>query len=419
MTATEAAWSAGAAIAAPALRIMLRRRAGRGKEILARIPERFGVDATPRPTGRLMWIHAASVGETVSILPVLTRIAAKAPDVTILMTTGTVTSASLLEKRLPEQRLAGRVLHRFVPLDVPGWVARFLDHWRPDVGALIESELWPNLLFACRKRGIPLALLNARMSDRSYRAWKLAPRLAHRVLNCFSILQAQSDTDADRLLAFGAKHVSAPGNLKFAAAPLPVDEAALAAARNALAGHPCWVAASTHPGEEELILTAHRELLARHPDLVTIIAPRHPERGADLAHLGARRSLQQSPSPGGIWIADTLGELGLWYRLARIALMGRSLTPPGGGQNPLEPARLGCAVASGPLTGNFTGPVRVLQQADAIAILPDVPAIARWVTAMLDDPAQREATGLRAIQAVKGHDSLPRVAAEAVLGLLK
>ncbi len=419
MTAAEAAWSAGATLAAPALRVMLRRRAGRGKEIPARLPERFGIDDTPRPSGRLIWMHAASVGEMVSVLPVFCEIVSGAPDTTILMTTGTVTSAALLQKRLAEIGLTGRVIHRFAPLDVPGWVGRFLDHWRPDVGALVESELWPNLLFACRKRGVPLALLNARISDRSFRMWQRAPGMAARMLACFSILQAQSAMDAERLRALGAKSASSPGNLKFAAPPLSADESAVAEAATILDACPRWVAASTHPGEEELIATAHQQLVVTHPGLVTIIVPRHPERGADLARLGARRSLREPPIPGGIWIGDTLGELGLWYRVGPIALLGRSLVPPGGGQNPLEAARLGCAVATGPLTANFTGPVEALQRANALAILPDVPAIVRWVGTMLDDTARREEAGRRAAEAVRGGDALPRLAAGSVLSLLR
>jgi 3-deoxy-D-manno-octulosonic-acid transferase len=416
MNAAALAWSAGATLASPALRLMLRRRAARGKEIGERLPERYGIDLTPRPSGRLIWVHAASVGETVSALPVIAQLARNAA---VLVTTGTVTSAALLSNRLERQEMNGRVFHRFVPLDVPGWVARFLDHWRPDAGALIESELWPNLLFACQRRRMPLALLNARMSDRSFRVWSYAPGIAGRVLACFAVVQAQSEADADRLRRLGAPSVSAPGNLKFAAPPLPCNDDALTAARAALGRSPCWVAASTHPGEEELVAAAHRELVGAHPELVTIIVPRHPERGGELAGLGARRSMNESPRPGGIWIADTLGEMGLWYRLARIVLMGRSLIPPGGGQNPLEPARLGCAVACGRLVGNFAEPVQVLQQAGALEILPDVPAVVRWVDGMIRNPPEREAVGHRAAQAVRTGDALPHIAAQAVMDLIR
>lgn len=413
------AWSASAALAAPALRLMLHRRAARGKEVPERLDERYGIDPTPRPAGTLIWLHAASVGETVSLLPLLRALAERSPA-TLLLTTGTVTSAALLAQRLPEIGLDTRVLHRFVPLDVPSWVARFLDHWRPDLAVLVESELWPNLIAAAHTRRIPLALINARMSSRSLRGWQRAPGFARTVLGSFALIDAQSPDDAGRLTALGAHAVSS-GNLKFAAEPLPADETALATARISLAERPAWVAASLHPGEDEIVLAAHDLLRATYPDLTTILVPRHPERRSAIAQLtkGALRSADQTPAPGQIWIADTLNELGLWYRLAPVALIGRSLIPPGGGQNPLEPARLACAVATGPFTTNFAEPVRILQSADALHTVTDAPAIAAWVGAMLADSATRAAAGNRAAAAVAGHDHLPARLAETLLGLLR
>lgn len=200
-------WAAVATLLAPVLRVSLRRRARAGKEILARLPERRGIDATPRPAGRLIWLHAASVGETVSILPVLAEVARLAPDVTLLVTTGTVTSAEMLAQRLPELGLLERVIHRFAPLDVPSWVARFLDHWRPDAAAFVESELWPNLLAACQARSIPMMLINGRLSARSLAGWQRAPRLAQYLLGRFARIQARSEEDADRFRALGAPQV--------------------------------------------------------------------------------------------------------------------------------------------------------------------------------------------------------------------
>ena len=223
MSLLSSVWASAATAASPALRVVLRHRARRGKEVAERLAEREGVDGTPRPEGRLLWLHAASVGESVSILPVLSAIARAASDLTILLTTGTVTSATLLDRRLPELGLQGRVVHRFAPLDVPRWTDRFLDHWRPDAAAFIESELWPNLLAGCRSRGIPAALLNARLSARSHRRWRRAPGLAGELLAVFSVIQAQSELDATRLRDLGASIVTAPGNLKFAAPPLPAD----------------------------------------------------------------------------------------------------------------------------------------------------------------------------------------------------
>lgn len=392
MTRPLAAWGwAGLAAAlAPVLRLHLRRRAGRGKEDAARLGERFGIDAEPRPDGRLVWIHAASVGETMSILPVL---AAMPPDIRVLLTTGTVTSAQLAAQRLAG--MGGWVRHRFAPLDVPGWVGRFLDHWRPDAAAFVESELWPNQLAACRARGIPMMLVNARLSARSFGVWSRFPGLARWMMGSFAAVQARGQEDAERFEALGAPQVDTPGDLKLAAPPLPVDDAELARLRRGLAGRPVWVAASTHPGEEDLVVTAHQRLVTRVPGLLTILAPRHPDRGAELGArlVLPRRSQGDGPPAEGVWLADTLGEMGLWYRLGPIVFIGRSLLPPGGGQNPLEPARLGCAVLSGPHTGNFTEHVAALSGAEAMRVVGDVEGLVAAVAALFANPAEAERMG--------------------------
>ncbi len=423
MTAGGKIWAAAARCAAPGLRLMLRLRLARGKELPGRLAERRGIDAYPRPPGHLLWVHAASVGETASILPVLPPLLAGASDLTVLVTTGTVTAARLLGQRLrPEQKK--RVLHRFVPLDVPGWVGRFLDHWRPDAAAFLESELWPNLLDACHARHIPLMLVNARLSPRSFTRWRHAPAFAGELLGRFDRVQARSEADAERLRLLGARRVEAPGDLKFAAPPLPADAAELERLRGMLADRPVWLAASTHPGEEALALAAHRAIAARHPGLLTILAPRHPERGTSIAAGAAplpttRRALGELPPVGqGVWVVDTLGELGLWYRLAPIAFVGRSLLPPGGGQNPLEPARLGCAIAVGPHTGNFQEAVALLREAGGLLEVADAGALATFVAAMLADPERRIAMGERAAAVVHRHGDLPDHTAAALLGLL-
>ncbi len=419
MPLSATAWRMAATLAEPGLRVMLRRRAGRGKEVAARLPERRGVDTTPRPTGRLLWLHAASVGEAESVLPVLAALAREAPEAHVLLTTGTVTSAAMLARRLPLMGL-DRVLHRFVPLDVPRWAARFLDHWRPDAAAFVESELWPNLVAACRRRQIPLMLMNARLSERSARAWRRAPGLARAVLDGFALVQAGSEPDAARLRALGARRVEAPGNLKLAAKALPVDEGELTQLRALLGNRPRWLAASTHPGEEMVIAETHARLAEHVPELVTVVAPRHPERGKAVAEaLGGvpRRGEGQGPPPGGIWIADTLGELGLLYRLCGIAFMGRSLVPPGGGQNPWEPARLGCAVAIGPYTANFADAVQRLGAAGALTVVDGPATLAAWVERMLIDGEARARAGDAARQAAVGDPDLPRHVARALLGL--
>jgi 3-deoxy-D-manno-octulosonic-acid transferase len=411
-------WTVAATLLAPALRLNLRRRVRTGREIAERLPERFGVDPTPRPPGPLLWMHAASVGETMSILPVLVALRHR---VKVLLTTGTVTSQALLDQRIPEQGLTGDVLHRFAPLDVPAWVARFLLHWRPEAACFVESELWPNQLAACRARGIKLMLLNARMSDRSFAKWHRAPGFACRLLDGFALIQARGNQDADRLRALGARRVDSPGDLKFAAPPLPVDEVELERLRCVLDGRPVWLAASTHPGEEALIAAAHHRVAETHPRLLTIIAPRHPDRGLTLsAELNAPRRAagQDPPSDAGIWIADTMGELGLLYRLAPIAFVGRSLIGSGGGQNPLEPARLGCAIAMGPYTGNFTDHVTLIRDAGGLEDVADPAALARFVSRMLDHPDQRQRLGEHAAASVRHYSDLPARSAEALLSLL-
>ena len=395
MTLLGPLWQAGATLLAPLLRLHLWRRAGRRKEIGARLGERRG-HAAARPAGRLFWLHAASVGETLSLLPVLEAMAAQAPDLHLLLTTGTVTSAELLADRLPPA-LRSRLQHRFVPLDVPAWCARFLRGWQPDAAAFVESELWPNLLHATARRGVPMALVNARMSAASARRWRWAPGLGRRMLGGFRLVLAQSPADAARLTALGAADVRCLGNLKDAALPLPAAPAALATLRGAVGARPLWLAASTHPGEEAQVLAAHAAMAHHLPGLLTIIVPRHPERGAAVAAEAAAASLavarrSTGALPGAetaIYIADTLGELGLFYRLARLAFVGGSLVPHGG-QNPLEPARLGCAIMLGPHSWNFADPVAGLLAAGGALPVADAAALAATALDVLTNPQRGE-----------------------------
>jgi 3-deoxy-D-manno-octulosonic-acid transferase len=406
-----AAWHGAATLAAPGLRLMLRRRVKRGKEIAGRLDERRGVDSTQRPAGHLVWLHAASVGETMSILPVIEALRRQAPGTAVLVTTGTVTSARLFAQRCPD------VPHRFVPLDVPRWAARFLDHWRPDAAAFVESELWPNLLAACRSRGIGLMLLNARLSPRSAAGWARAPAFAREVIGSFDCIMARSDADAARFTGLGGRGVTAAGDLKFAAGPLPADPHELARLQPLLGT--AWLAAATHPGEEAVAAEVHGLLSPRHPGLVTVVAPRHPERGAAIGKMlrATCRSAGADPLPG-IWIADTMGELGLLYRLVPIVFIGKSLAGHGG-QSPIEAARLGCAVATGPNMANFADAAAALKDANALARVDDAASLAEWVDTMLRDPVRRAAAGEAARSAVAKHAGLPGVAASCLLGLVR
>jgi 3-deoxy-D-manno-octulosonic-acid transferase len=349
----------------------------------------------------------------------LPLLAALPADLTVLFTTGTRTSATLLTGRLAGAPPPCTVIHQFVPLDVPRWAARFLDHWRPDAAAFLESELWPNLLAALRARGIPAALVNARLSARSAVWWRRAPAFARAVLSCFAWIAAQSPADAARLRTLGASAVDAPGNLKLCAPPLPSDPAEHARLQALLADRPRWLAASTHPADDDLIAATHRALAARHPGLLTAIVPRHPERGADLAaRLGARRrALGDDPPGSGLWIADTLGELGLLYRCFPIVLMGKSFAR-GGGQNPWEPAQLGCAVVCGPDMDNFADAVTRLRQAGALDQVADGTALLDWLDAMLSQPDRLDAARRAARTATAQANDLPAELAARLMRLM-
>jgi 3-deoxy-D-manno-octulosonic-acid transferase len=391
-------YASATALAAPALRLHLRRRALRGREEAARLPEREGFGAE-RPPGRLLWLHGASVGEGLSLMPLIEELARHDTALEFLVTTGTVTSAGLLPTRWPEAA-RGRIRHRYAPLDVPGWVARFLEAWRPDAVGFAESELWPNTLAACRARDVPTLLVNARFSERSAARWaRFAPGALREVLGGFTQVWPQSRADAERLEAAGAR-VRMLGNLKWAAPPLPADPAALEALRRAVAGRPVFLAASTHPGEEGLALAAHLRLAPRMPGLLTIIAPRHPDRGAEVADLARaaglpheRRSVGALPgAESAVHVADTMGELGLLYRVAGCALVGGSLVPHGG-QNPLEPARLGCPVLLGPHHWNQAEAAEALLAAGGALLVaePDPELLAQAVRKAMGNATMAEA----------------------------
>jgi 3-deoxy-D-manno-octulosonic-acid transferase len=387
-------------IAAPYLRHLLHRRAARGKELPHRLAERYGVTQAPRPAGKLIWVHAASVGETMSVLPVIQALAGKAE---VLLTTGTVTSASLAAGRLP-----AFARHQFVPLDVPGWGKRFFDHWRPDAAVFVESELWPGLLTECDRRGIPRLLINARMSARSARNWQRVPWLARRVLAPFRHVHAQSAGDAEHFRRLGLRDVLEWGNLKFFTPPLPVDEDRLAAFCGQISA-PLWLAASTHPGEEEIIIQAHRALLAGFAGLITIIVPRHPERGGEIAALAGdapRRSLNEAPRAGQVYVADTLGELGLFFRATPFAFIGNSLVGYGG-HNLIEPAQLGRPIITGPHNENFLQAEALLRAADALVEVRDATALAEAARSWLRQPEAAEEAGQRAVAALRTAEDLP------------
>ena len=380
-------------LAAPLVHRYLRRRLAQGREEAGRLGERLGDAGVARPAGPLVWIHGASVGEAQSALPLIERLRRDWPQVTVLMTSGTVTSAKLMGERLP----AGAI-HQYVPVDLPHAVAAFLAHWRPDVGLIIESEFWPNLLRGAAARGTRLALLNGRVSADSYRGWGRAKPIIEELLGCFALITARSPEDRDRLLGLGAHPVLSLGDLKAAAPPLMADAAALAHLQAQLEGRPRWLAASTHPGEERIAGETQRALRGRLPGLVTLLAPRHPHRAGsirrELEGLGltvAQRSRGEAIAPAtDVYLADSIGELGLWYRLAEVVFVGGSLVAHGG-QNLLEPAKLGCAIVAGPHTANFARLAAELTDAGALRQVGGPAALTAAVADLLAQPAERGA----------------------------
>lgn len=375
----------------PAIRLYLKRRLRRGKEDPLRAREREGIASRPRPEGGVIWLHAASVGESISALSLIERLIRDYPAATVIVTTGTVTSAEIMQKRLPEG-----AIHQYVPVDQPAWVKRFLDHWRPDVALWMESEFWPNLLRAIAARDIPLILINARVSPSSFKGWSRVPRTIARLLGCFTLCLAQSEKDAERLRALGAASVSTPGNLKFAAAPLPVDQGDLVVMMDEIGSRTVWMSACTHDGEDLPVIAAHRALAGQHPNLLTIIVPRHPARGPAIEALASsqglrvsRRSVDPTIGPDTeIYVGDTVGELGLFYRLAPVAFIGGTLIPHGG-QNLLEAAKLGCAVVHGPCMTNFVAIADEMAAAGATGLIADGDALAPEVGRLLRDSALR------------------------------
>lgn len=396
---------------APALGLWLARRARQGKEDPARLGERRGLASRPRPPGPLLWLHGASVGETRAALPLLHALLDAHPRAQALVTSGTLASARLLDTALPP-----RALHQFAPLDVPGWIARFLDHWRPDAALWVESELWPNLLDALGRRGIPAALVNARLSPRAFARWRRLHPALRPDLAAFATVLAQSADDAARLAALGARGVQDAGNLKFDAPLLPAGPEALAALAAALGDRPRWLAASTHPGEDALVATAHEIAARQLPRLLTILVPRHPARGAAIAAELRARGLAVARRGAGetldaataIYLADTMGELGLFYRLAPLAFMGKSLAS-GGGQNPLEGIALGSAILSGPDVSAFAAIYADLAAADGVRFVDDAAALGAAVAALLADAAARaRLAAAGATVAARGRGALAR-----------
>ena len=383
-------------VLSPTVPILLRWRILHGKEHQERTNERLGHADRPRPEGTLIWVHGASVGECVAALPLIDALL-KAVPCSVLVTSGTVTSAKVMQDRLPTG-----AFHQFVPIDTPGATARFLEHWKPQAGLFVDSDIWPNLILGARDRGVKLALINARMTERSFANWRWVRKTAAEILASYQVCLAQDEEIGARFRALGVPNVAVIGSLKADAPALPADPAKLEALRQAIGARPVLLAAQTHAGEEETILPAHDALRRTFPDLLTIIVPRHPERSADIAMLCGtrnykRRSTGDLPdSNTAVYIADTMGELGLFYRLVHFCFVGGSLIRHGG-QNPLEPAKLGCAVLTGPHTFNFTTAYEALLAAQGIGRVNSTGEICTIATKLLGEPAEAMRLGQAAM----------------------
>ena len=382
---------------------LLDARVKRGKEDAARVDERLGLAGRPRPDGDLVWLHGVSVGETLSLLPVVERFRHERPDLTVLVTSGTLTSATLLARRLPDG-----VIHQFAPVDTPGAVAAFLDHWRPTLGVFVESELWPNLLLTARDRGVNLALVSARITEKTTAGWTRFPGAARQLLSAFDRILPQDEQSATRLRALGAR-IDGHVNLKLSGDALPHDTAAFTALSAAIGDRPVVVVASTHDGEELALARTLGRLTDR---LCLILVPRHPERSPTIATALTRDGHSVAGRAAGhaldaatdIYLADTLGEMGLFLRLADVVVMGGSFsaalgTPPVGGHNPLEPARLGKPAVTGPDVSNWAGITRTLVESGGLAMVEtpaDLPAV---IAPLLADADAARAMGEHARRA--------------------
>lgn len=356
------------------IRRYIKKRQQNGKEDVKRFNERIGKPSMKRPEGKLIWFHGASVGESLSMLPLINKLLENYPDAHIMVTTGTVTSAEVMGKRLPE-----RAFHQYIPIDNPKFVTRFIKHWHPDLVLWFESDLWPALLSGIKRKNIPLILVNGRISNKSFKRWQQFDFISKELLGCFTYCLGQSEEDAYRLRVLGAKDSMCLGNLKYAGINPPVDADKKAEILEQIEGRPLWAVSSTHSDEELKIGKFLKRVIEKVPGLMTIIAPRHPNRGpeiqAQLNELGLKTALRSKgekiSKTTDVYIADTIGEVGIWYDMAPIVFIGGSLIPHGG-QNFMEPSRFRDAVLVGPHMHNFTDAMNRAKKADAVIQVNDV-----------------------------------------------
>ena len=401
LPATLASYRRLSALAQPLARALIARRLKQGKEDPERIGERRGIASAQRPAGPLIWIHGASVGEVLAVAGLIERL--RAMNIRILLSSGTVTSAAIVARRFPPD-----VIHQYVPFDSPRFVSAFLEHWKPGLALFIESDIWPNLILTASERRVPMVIVNGRMSPRSFPRWRKFHGTISALLNCFDLCLAQSERDAERFAALGCPNVVTSGNLKLDVDGPPADVKKLERMKEATQRRLVFVAASTHPGEDEIILDAHQRLAPRIPQLLTVIVPRHPDRGPAIARMLSAagmqvglRSQDELPNRGSdMYVADTMGELGLFYRIAPVVFMGGSLVAHGG-QNPIEAIKLGAAILHGPHVFNFDDIYDSLDKAGGAIRAGTDEEFVRSLGHLLVNPIARQ-RGLGAAEGVVG-----------------
>ncbi|MGH1447154.1 MAG: 3-deoxy-D-manno-octulosonic acid transferase [Cognatishimia sp.] len=403
----------------PVYRFAIRRRLAAGKEDKARVAERFGGTTLARPDGPLIWMHAASIGETQSLMGLIPALLAAQPELSILVTSTTVTSARLLERDLPE-----RAFHQFSPIDTPQVIRQFLDHWQPDVAVWVESEIWPRMLADTKARGIPMMLINARISAKTIERWSWVSKTARLLFSKFDTILAQDQSTLTLLEKLELNDVALrmTGSLKQELAPPLQDVDEIDALEQTLRRRSVWVAASTHPGEEDALLEAHKHLAT---DAVMILVPRHPERGDALAAqaraagwvLAQRSKGEPLTADTQVYLADTIGEMGLWYRLSKVSFIAGSLEPIGG-HNPFEPILLESAVISGSQVGNFADVYARLKNTEGAVFADTSTAIAEAVIVLFDED-RRAQQAARALDCLASDASITAQVRDHVLAAIK
>ena len=385
-------YSAALYVLAPVTVYHLIWRGFRQREYFLRWNERYAAYGDA-PHAATVWVHAVSVGEVNAAVPLVNALRAARPDLQLLVTTITPTGSARVRALWGDA-----VAHVYLPYDLPGAVARFLVHYRPQLALVLETELWPNLLFGCRDHGIPAYIVNARLSERSLRGYRVLRLLVGRALRTLRGVLAQSATDGERFERLGAPPaaIAVTGNLKY---DIAIDDRVpdfVAGFRERIAARPVWIAASTHGDEEAMVIAIHRRLRARWPDLLLLWAPRHPERFKAVAQatvdagwrVATRRLTQWPDRDDAVFVIDTLGELMAFYACADVAFVGGSLQDIGG-HNLLEPAAVGTAIVTGPHLHNFSDIAAQLAQAGALRIGADLQAVGDHLAALLEDADAR------------------------------